>query len=156
MEPRISIITLGVTDMKRSIRFYRDGLGFKTDADDSAVWAIFSTAGTRFALFPRGKLAEDAGVPATGSGFGGITLAHNTRRRDEVEAVIQQAVDAGGTLLKAPCEASWSGFSGYFADPDGYPWEVAWSEGWQFDRDGTLWGGALGPTPSDRCVREGR
>lgn len=147
MESRISIVTLGVKSMPVSIRFYRDGLGFDTDAKDDWRWAIFRTAGTRFALYPRDKLAEDIGIPDEGRGFGGITLAHNTRTREEVDLVIRSAVEAGGRLLKAPCVAGWGGYSGYFADPDGYPWEVAWAADWAFDRNGTLWGGSLGPKP---------
>jgi tRNA(Arg) A34 adenosine deaminase TadA/catechol 2,3-dioxygenase-like lactoylglutathione lyase family enzyme len=145
MEPRISIITLGVAEMAASIRFYRDGLGWPTSAADDAGWAIFRTAGTRFALYPRDALAEDACLGAEGTGFGGITLAHNVRRRKDVEAVIDRAVAAGARLLKAPQPASWGGYTGYFADLDGYPWEVAWSEAWEFDEDGVLWGGSLGP-----------
>jgi hypothetical protein len=133
--------------MPVSIRFYRDGLGFATNAEDDWKWAIFRTAGTRFALYPRDKLAQDIGLPDVGHGFCGITLAHNVPRREDVDAVIQQAVHAGGRLVKPPCQAGWGGYSGYFADPDGYPWEVAWGDGWKFDENGTLWGGSLGPMP---------
>jgi catechol 2,3-dioxygenase-like lactoylglutathione lyase family enzyme len=147
MESRISIITLGVASMPVSIRFYRDGLGFATDAKDDAVWAIFRTSGTRLALFPKAKLAEDIGIAGEGHGFGGITLAHNVPTRDEVDGVMASAVAAGGRLLKTPCLTAWGGYSGYFADPDGYPWEVAWGDGWLFDERGTLWGGSLGPMP---------
>jgi catechol 2,3-dioxygenase-like lactoylglutathione lyase family enzyme len=148
MDSRISIITLGVRDMRTSIRFYRDGLGFSTDAKDDAGWAIFRTVGTRFALFPRDKLAEDIGIANDGYGFGGITLAYNVPNQADVGNIIQQAVSAGGRLLKSPCKAGWGGYSGYFADPDGYPWEVAWGEGWEYDENGTLWGELLGPMPS--------
>ena len=150
MEPRVSIITLGVSEMARSIRFYRDGLGFPTTAKDDDDWAIFRLAGTRFALYPNNKLAEDIGpdiVPSV-QGFCGVTLAHNVREKDEVQRVLDLAVAAGGTLLKPAQTASWGGHSGYFADPDGYPWEVAWGEGWEFDEQGTLWGGSLG-SPGD-------
>jgi hypothetical protein len=150
MEPRISIITLGVSSMPVSIRFYRDGLGFPTDAEDESNWAIFRTTGTRFALYPRGELARDIGLSANGTGFGGVTLAHNVRNRVDVDLVLEQAVAAGGKLLKSPCEAEWGGYSGYFADPDGYPWEVAWGELWEFAQDGTLWGGSLGSVPSPK------
>jgi len=146
MEARISIITLGVADMGASIRFYR-ALGFVTDAEEDAVWAIFRTEGARFALHPRERLAADIGVAAAGSGFGGVTLAHNVRERDEVERVLNEAMACGGRLLKAAAEADWGGYSGYFADPDGYPWEVAWAEAWQYDGRGMLWGGPLGPIP---------
>lgn len=149
-EPRISIVTLGVSDMRRSIAFYRDGLGFPTDAGLDAQWAIFRTTGTRFALYPRDKLAEDisGSLAPGGPGFGGITLAHNTRERSSVEEVLRLAEKAGGVILKPAQQASWGGYSGYFADPDGYPWEVAWHADWQFSDAGILWGGPLGPTPS--------
>jgi hypothetical protein len=145
-EPRISIITLGVSDMRRSIRFYRDGLGFPTTAADDAEWAIFRTGGVRLALYPRDKLAADINpaLAAGGPGFGGITLAHNTRTREAVDEILRLAESAGGRILKPAATASWGGYSGYFADPDGYPWEVAWSKDWKFTDDGTLWGGALG------------
>lgn len=148
-ENRISIITLGVEDVSKSVDFYQDGLGFQL-AKQLDNWAIFLTAGSRFALYPRELLAEDIGegYPTEGSGFGGITLAHNTRSREEVNSAIEQAVAAGGHLLKSPQLASWGGYSGYFADPDGYPWEVAWSESWLLDEEGILWGGSLGPPPA--------
>jgi len=149
MEPRISIITLGVADMARSIRFYRDGLGFSTTAKDDDDWAIFQLTGTRFALYPLDKLAADIAPDCKPAppGFSGVTLAHNTRHKDEVEEVLRLAEAAGGTILKQAQTASWGGHSGYFADPDGYAWEVAWSDGWQFAEDGTLWGDPLGDVP---------
>ena len=145
-EPRISIITLGVADMSRAIRFYRDGLGFPTNASDDDDWAIFRTNGTRFALYPRHKLAADIGpdIKPRSPGFGGITLAHNARDKSDVEALLSLAQQAGGHILKKAQPAEWGGFSGYFADPDGYPWEVAWGEVWKFAEDGTIWGGSLG------------
>lgn len=151
-EPRISIITLGVADMARAIAFYRDGLGFPTNITEAtAEWAIFRTAGTRFAIYPKDLLAEDiaADHPKTGTGFGGITLAHNVRSEAEVEQVLEFAVAAGGTLLKPAQPADWGGHSGYFADPDGYPWEVAFNPNNVFEADGTIWGGDLGPIVSD-------
>ena len=104
-EPRISIITLGVADMARSIAFYRDGLGFPTDASEAtADWAIFQTTGTRFALYPKNELAEDIAddFPKTGTGFGGITLAHNVRSESEVAKVLAFAESVGGKILKNP------------------------------------------------------
>lgn len=151
-EPRISIITLGVADMARAIHFYRDGLGFPTDAEPEADWAIFRTSGTRFSLYPREQLAADisADLAPGATGFGGITLAHNTRTRQGVEAVLALAEAAGGRILKRAQDAFWGGYSGYFADPDGYPWEVAWAADWTFAEDGTLFGGSLGlPGPAE-------
>lgn len=140
MEPRISIVTLGVTDLPRAVRFYRDGLGFPSDAKESDPIAFFVTTGTRLALYPRAQLAADIspGVPPAGGGFGGITLAHNVRERDEVDSVLAQAVAAGGRLEKAGQPTDWGGYSGYFSDPDGYFWEVAWGPMFEFDGDGNL------------------
>jgi catechol 2,3-dioxygenase-like lactoylglutathione lyase family enzyme len=142
-EPRISIITLGVADMARAIAFYRDGLGFPTDVTgDTADWAIFQTAGTCFALYPKDLLAEDIATD-----FGGITLAHNVRTQDDVAKVLAFAESAGGKILKPAQPAEWGGHSGHFADPDGYPWEVAFNPNNVFAADGTIWGGSLGPKP---------
>ncbi|MBR90261.1 MAG: glyoxalase [Verrucomicrobiales bacterium] len=149
-EPRISIITLGVANMARAIAFYRDGLGFPTNiTGDTAEWAVFRTAGTRIAIYPKGLLAADiaADHPQTGTGFGGITLAHNVRSEAEVAQVLEFAVAAGGTLLKPGQPADWGGHSGYFADPDGYPWEVAFNPNSTFDEIGAIWGGSLGEMP---------
>jgi len=154
MEPRISIITLGVADMAHSIRFYRDGLGFPTIAQDNHGWAIFATNGTRLSLFPYDALGKDISPDKVDSGraterpFSGVTLAHNVASKAEVDAVLDAAVAAGATLLKSAQTASWGGYSGYFADPDGYAWEVAWGDGWEYAEDGTLYGGPLGPVPS--------
>ena len=139
MEPRISIITLGVSDLPRSIRFYRDGLGFPTQAKDDDPIAHFSTRGTLFGLYPIQKLAEDIGPEAVPrSGFSGITLAHNTRTKEEVSQVLALAEKAGGKIVKIAQDVFWGGHSGYFTDPDGYHWEVAWAESWKFNPDGSL------------------
>jgi len=140
MEPRISIITLGVTDFVRSLRFYRDGLGWPTRATDASDIAFFNTTGTRFAIYPLEKLAEDisSALPATRSGFSGITLAHNVRTREEVAQVLTHAEAAGAVIVKPAQDASWGGHSGYFADPDGCYWEVAFAPGFQFAADGSL------------------
>jgi catechol 2,3-dioxygenase-like lactoylglutathione lyase family enzyme len=140
MEPRISIITLGVTDLPRAIRFYRDGLGFPTKAKDDASIAFFETTGTRFGLYPLDKLAEDISpeLPAERSAFSGITLSHNVRTRDEVASVLKQAEAAGGRIVKHAQDVFWGGHSGYFADPDGHHWEVAWNPYFPLAEDGTL------------------
>lgn len=140
MEPRISIITLGVTDLDRSIRFYRDGLGFPTNYRDGDGIAFFSTGGVRLALYPLDELAEDISpaMSATKSRFAGITLAHNTRTKDEVAAVLARAEAAGATIVKPAQDVFWGGYSGYFSDPDGYFWEVAWGPMFRFAPDGSL------------------
>jgi hypothetical protein len=127
MEPRISIITLGVSDLQRSVVFYRDGLKFPTTYRAGEGIAFFQLPGTWLALYPLAALAEDARLPNERSGFGGFTLAHNVHSKEEADRVIQQALAAGASLLKPAGEAIWGGYSGYFADPDGHPWEVAWN-----------------------------
>jgi uncharacterized protein len=124
MKPRISMITLGVTDLTRSIGFYEKGLGLPRMESPPEV-AFFTLNGTWLGLFGREALAEDAGVPAAGSGFTGVTLAHNVNSEAAVDALVQQAVAAGATLVKAPQKVVWGGYSGYFADPDGHLWEIA-------------------------------
>ena len=138
MEPRISIITLGVTDFWRSLRFYRDGLGWPTTASEESEIAFFNTTGTRFAIYPLEKLVEDISPdwPRSRSGFSGITLAHNVRAREEVAAVLTQAEAAGAVILKPAQDAIWGGHSGYFGDPDGYCWEVAFAPQFRFAEDG--------------------
>jgi catechol 2,3-dioxygenase-like lactoylglutathione lyase family enzyme len=140
MEPRISVITLGVNNLPRAIRFYRDGLGFPTTARDDADIAFFSTTGTRFALYPLDKLAEDISpsTPKTRSQFSGITLSHNVRTKEEVARVLALAESAGGRILKPAQDVFWGGHSGYFIDPDGHHWEVAWNPHFPLALDGTL------------------
>lgn len=126
MEPRISLITLGVSDLERSIRFYRDGLKFPMRDGTDGV-AFFETRGTWLSLFPRTALAEDAHVSPAGSGFRGFSLAHNVRSPEEVDRLLAEVVAVGATLVKPAERAPWGGYSGYFADPDGFLWEVAWN-----------------------------
>ncbi|MGZ6346055.1 MAG: VOC family protein [Anaerolineales bacterium] len=127
MEPRISIITLGVADLKRSIAFYRAGLGLPTNYKDGEGIAFFQLSGTWLALFPSDALAEDACLPPERTAFGGFTLAHNVQSKELVDKLIDQALGSGATLLKPAGNTYWGGYSGYFSDPDGYPWEVAWN-----------------------------
>lgn len=140
MKPRITIITLGVTDLPRAIRFYRDGLGFPTDTKDDASIAFFMTDGVRLALYPKRALAEDisADIGLSPGGFGGITLAHNVERKEEVAEVLGLAEKAGGTIVKPAQDVFWGGHSGYFADLDGYYWEVVWAPMCEFDETGGL------------------
>jgi uncharacterized protein len=126
MDPRISIVTLGVGDLDRSVRFYRDGLKLPKREGPEGI-AFFELRGTWLALYPREALAEDATVAAHGSGFAGFTLAHNVRSPEEVDATLRQAALAGAKLLKPGQKVFWGGYSGYFADPDGFLWEVAWN-----------------------------
>jgi len=124
MKPRISMITLGVRDLAASVAFYAQGLGLPRMESPPEV-AFFTLDGTWLGLYGRQALAEDATVPAEGSGFAGVTLAHNVATEAEVDALLKQAVAAGGTLVKPGQRVFWGGYSGYFADPDGHLWEVA-------------------------------
>lgn len=124
MQPRISMITLGVTDLERAVKFYRDGLGFP-QIDSPPEVAFFSLNGSWLSLFGREALAADAQVAAEGSGFAGFSLAHNVHSEAEVDAVMAQAIAAGATAVKAPEKVFWGGYSGYFRDLDGFLWEVA-------------------------------
>ncbi|MGB9956204.1 VOC family protein [Haloferax prahovense] len=127
MDPRITVVTLGVSDLDESIRFYRDGLGLPLrDRDPDSDIAFFTLEGTWLALYPRELLAEDATVPADGSGFAGVTIAHNVAEQSEVDAVLDAARTAGGEIVKPAQDAFWGGYSGYFSDPDGHLWEVAY------------------------------
>jgi catechol 2,3-dioxygenase-like lactoylglutathione lyase family enzyme len=119
------MISLGVSDLERSIEFYETGLGFVRAPFDSETIAFFDMGGTQLALYPRGLLAEDAGVSSAGTGFAGFTLAQNLDSSAEVDAALARAVEAGGTLVKPGQPVFWGGYSGYFADPDGHLWEIA-------------------------------
>ncbi|MBK7664961.1 MAG: VOC family protein [Candidatus Methylophosphatis roskildensis] len=125
MEPRLSLVTLGVADLARAIAFYRDGLGLPLRPESAGDIAFFGLAGAWLALYPRNALAEDALSAPQGSGFRGFTLAHNLRSEAEVDALLAQACAAGATLVKPAQKTFWGGYSGYFADPDGFLWEIA-------------------------------
>ncbi|MBS0238881.1 MAG: VOC family protein [Proteobacteria bacterium] len=124
MEPRISFVTLGVKDVGKSRSFY-EALGFRASAASQADVAFFRLGGIVFSVFGRDALASDAGVPASEPGFSGVSLAHNVNSEAEVDRVLDEAVAAGGKLLKPGQKAFWGGYSGYFADPDGHLWEIA-------------------------------
>jgi len=128
MKSKISLVTLGVKDIKKSLLFYRDGLGLIThnykDGDEAI---FFEMDGSWLSIYPKDKLAQDATVANDGSGFTGVTLAHNVKSKEEVNEVVDQAVTAGAKLIKKPQQVFWGGYSGYFADPDGYLWEVAFN-----------------------------
>lgn len=127
MEPRISIITLGVGDLERSRRFYEEGLGLPRRQVGSDGVVFLELKGMLLSLFPREDLAHDATVDAEGAGFRAFTLAHNVATREEVDATLRQAAAAGGRIVKPAQDAFWGGYTGYFADPDGFLWEVAWN-----------------------------
>lgn len=126
MKARISMVALGVNDLDASIKFYHDGLGLPMLESPPGV-AFFNLNGTWLGLSNRKDLAKDAGVNPEGSGYTGINLAHNVTSEKEVAEVLNQAVNAGATLIKQPQKASWGGFHGYFKDIDGHLWEVAYN-----------------------------
>lgn len=127
MQSRISMISLGVMDLEASIKFYADGLGLPRLAPFNDEVAFFELNGTWLSLYPWDKLAEDAQVSSQGSGFRGIALAHNVSNKQQVDALIEQAVSIGAKLVKQPEMVFWGGYSGYFADLDGHLWEIAWN-----------------------------
>lgn len=137
MEQRVSLITLGVADLERSRAFY-EGLGWRRSMKGAEGVVFFQTGGMALALYPREELAKDAGVNAEGQGFGGMALAYNARTRGDVDAVLAEAVRAGGRVVKAAQEAFWGGYSGYFADPDEFLWEVAWNPSFTIAADGSV------------------
>ena len=137
MEQRISLVTLGVADLERSSRFY-ERLGWQRSVAKAEGVVFFQAGGMALALYPRLELAKDANVAADGQGFAGIALAYNARSRDEVDAVLREAEAAGATILKPAQEAFWGGYSGYFSDPDGFPWEVAWNPSFLITDDGSI------------------
>jgi uncharacterized protein len=137
MEQRISLITLGVSDLQRSQAFY-ERLGWKRANPKADDIVFFQTGAMALALYPRVLLAKDANVSPDGKGFGGITLAYNTRTRDEVDSVLVQAEAAGAKIFKPAQETFWGGYDGYFADPDGFLWEVAWNPFFPISEDGSI------------------
>ncbi len=126
MKPRINIITLGVRDLEKSIKFYEHGLGLPHTPSEGDI-AFFQLSGTWLALYPWNALAEDAEASASGEGFRGVTLAHNVGSKSEVDVVMAEAEKAGAIIQKPARDVFWGGYSGYFSDPDGHLWEVAWN-----------------------------
>ena len=133
MKPRITLITLGVDDLERAVRFYRDGLGLKTEGivgtqfEHGAVAFFELQAGLKLALWPRASLAHDAGIAVGARSASEFSLAHNVRSKSEVDAVMAQAAGAGARIIKGARDTFWGGYAGYFQDPDGHLWEVAWN-----------------------------
>ena len=139
---KVTCICLGVRDMRRAVKFYRDELGFQTnERGDNPRVVFFNTPGTKLELYPLTLLPQDISStrpPRVADGFGGITLAYNVERREEVDEVVERVRRAGGTIAKEPEEAFWGGYHAYFADPDGYYWEVLWGPMFSFDERGLL------------------
>jgi catechol 2,3-dioxygenase-like lactoylglutathione lyase family enzyme len=133
MEPRITMLTLGADDLERSVRFYGDGLGLATEGivgtefEHGAVAFFDLQAGLKLAVFNRGDLAHDAGVSRTPPSATEFSIGHNVRTREAVDAIMHQAKTAGATIIKPAQDTFWGGYAGYFADPDGHLWEIAWN-----------------------------
>ena len=136
MKPRITLITLGVDDLERALRFYRDGLGLKTEGIVGAQYAHGAVAffdlegGLRLALWPRASIAHDTGLDVGGPCPTEFTLGHNVASKAQVDAVMDQARRAGAAIVKPAHETFWGGYAGYFQDPDCHLWEVAWNPHW--------------------------
>jgi predicted lactoylglutathione lyase len=136
MEQRVSLVTLGVRDLGRARAFY-EALGWHTNAEPGDDVVFFQAGGMVVALWDRARLAEDSGVE-DGGGYGGITLAHNVRSPQEVDAIVAAAEASGATVTRVPAETVWGGYSGAFADPEGHPWEVAHNPRWEIGADGSV------------------
>ncbi len=138
MHSRINLITLGVSDLERSKQFYlKLGFEYSSDSHEGSV-AFFKTGGAVLSLFSKEELAKDAMVPVEGSGFQGITLAQNVSKKEDVDAFLKEAEAAGAVITKPAQDVFWGGYNGYFKDPDGYLWEVAWNPFFPFDKNGQL------------------
>jgi catechol 2,3-dioxygenase-like lactoylglutathione lyase family enzyme len=135
MKPRISVITLGVDDLERAVRFYRDGLGWPTDGIVGAEYEFGAVAffrlhtGMQLALWPRKSIGHDSGLIVLDPSPTEVTLGHNVSFKAEVDDVMGQAAAAGATIVKAAQDTFWGGYAGYFADPDRHLWEVVWNPG---------------------------
>lgn len=138
MDQRISIVTLGVKDVQTSTAFYRR-LGWSpSESQSNESVSFFQTGSIIFGLYGRDALAEDARVDPPKDGFSGVTVAYNGRSKDEVDEVFAAAIEAGASALKKPEDVFWGGYSGYFADPDGHAWEVAWNPFFEINDDGSI------------------
>ena len=138
---KITCICLGVKNMEKAIKFYRDGLGYKTNCkENNPPVCFFDTPGTKFELYPLNLLVKDIDESSLkiGSGFSGITLAYNVEKKEDVDKVIELVRNAGGKIIKEPQNVFWGGYHAYFSDLDNYFWEVVWGPDFQFDENGLL------------------
>ncbi|MDE2420223.1 MAG: VOC family protein [Gammaproteobacteria bacterium] len=141
MKPRITLITLGVDDLERAFKFYRDGLGFPSEGivgkefEHGAVAFFDLQIGLKLALWPRKSLSHDSGLPLSKPSATEFSIGHNVSSKAEVDAVMEQAKLAGAVIVKTAQDTFWGGYAGYFQDPDQHVWEVAWNPQWQFPDD---------------------
>ena len=139
MKPRITVLTLGVDDLQRSLEFYRDGLGLKTEGIVGSEFEFGAVAffdlqnGLKLALWPRKSLAHDAGISETQASPTELSIGHNLNSPEEVDQTMAQAEKAGAKIVKRAHQTFWGGYSGYFQDPDGHLWEVTWNPAWKFE-----------------------
>jgi uncharacterized protein len=139
MKPRVTVITIGVDDLEKSLGFYRDGLGLPTkgiigrEFEQGAVAFFDLQAGVKLAIWPRKSISHDTGIPASPSSPTEFTLGHNVSSKKEVESVMEQARKAGAIVIKEPHDTFWGGYAGYFQDPDRHLWEIAWNPHLQID-----------------------
>lgn len=139
MKPRLTVLTLGVDDLERAVAFYRDGLGLPTagivgqEFEFGAVAFFDLSGGVRLALWPRASIARDTGLAVSPPAATDLTLGHNVGTRAEVDAVMAEAERAGARIVKPAADTFWGGYAGYFQDPDGHLWEVAWNPQWQVE-----------------------
>jgi hypothetical protein len=138
MDARLNIVTLGVANLKRARDFYEHGLGWKASSASNEHIAFFQLGGMVLALYPNDHLAADAMQKPAGAGFRGLTLAQNVAAKEDVAAALRQAEQAGGRAVKPAQDVFWGGHSGYFADPDGHLWEVAWNPYFALDERGEV------------------
>lgn len=138
MDQHLHLVTLGVRDFEKSRHFYTEILGWKLAGPSQGDTAFFQAGGVVLALYPRAKLAEDALVSAEGRGFSGITLSYNVHSETEVDEIIDDLRSQGVKIIKAPQKVFWGGYNAYFADPDGYCWEVAHNPYFPLDESGNL------------------
>ena len=142
MKPRVTVITIGVDDLERALRFYRDGLGFRTDGivgkefEHGAVAFFDLQAGLKVALWPRTSISHDLGIPLSSPSPTELTVGHNVSSRAEVDAVMHQAHNAGAVIVKPADDTFWGGYAGYFQDPDQHLWEIVWNPQWESGIEG--------------------
>lgn len=132
------MITLGVRDLEKSVAFYKEGFGLQLSTASEGDIALFDLGSIILALYPWAKLAEDVSIPQNGTGFQGITLSYNVKNGREVNEVMEKARRVGAKIVKPAQKAVWGGISGYFEDPDGHVWEVAYNPFWTFDENGHI------------------
>jgi len=139
MKPRITVLTIGVDDLKKSLKFYRDGLGLKTDGivgeefEYGAVIFFDLKNGIKLALYPRKSLAHDANISQTPPSVTELSIGHNVNSKKEVDIIMAQAKKAGANIIKPAQKTFWGGYAGYFQDPDGHLWEIAWNPAWKIE-----------------------